>query len=152
MNEADPLKTLEATRLMRTPAEGETWEHALEQVAQRMDPGDLPALLAAFDDGTEQPERMWGLLHLVEAFDDVEYANAFLGSLREATLGAEGWMETLLVRQLNSDAALAMLLDQASRSDRATQHGLRQLLGRIARRHQPVATRAHAALRELTLE
>lgn len=92
---------------MRSVEEGEAFERAAGRLARRMDPRDLPGMHLAFDDQAEQPQRMWGLLHLVEDFDDEAGAAAYLGTLREALPAAREWMETLLMRQLNSEPARA---------------------------------------------
>lgn len=73
---------------MRSVEEGEAFERAAEQLARRMDAHGLAGMHLTFDDRTEQPERMWGLLHLVEDFDDEAFAGAYLGTLCAAVRDA----------------------------------------------------------------
>jgi Immunity protein 30 len=133
---------LRDTRLMRTAEEGEAFERAVEELARRMDPRDLTGMLLALDDRTEQPERMWGLLHLAEDFDDEVFAGAYLTSLRGAMPEGREWMETLLIRQLNSESARATLTAQAANADAETREALLGLLDGIEAMDSPVAERA----------
>jgi hypothetical protein len=106
-------------------------------------------MLLAFDDQTEQPERMWGLLHLVEAFADDVYATAYLGSLTTTVAMAREWMETLLIRQLNSESARATLSRQAATAGPATREALFGLLDGVAVEDDPVAERARTTKSQL---
>ncbi len=142
----DSLAVLHETRLMRSVEEGEAFERAAEQLARRMDSRDLAGMLLAFDDRTEQPERMWGLLHLVEDFDDEVFAGAYLGTVSAATPDAREWMETLLIRQLNSESARATLTKQATTAAPDTREALFGLLAGIAAMDSPVAERARATM------
>lgn len=148
----DSLSVLRETRLMRSAEEGEAFERAAEQLARRMDSHDLAGMLLAFDDRTEQPERMWGLLHLVEDFDDDAFAGAYLATVSAAMPDAREWMETLLIRQLNSESARATLTAQAAKAAPDTREALFGLLAGIAAVDDPVAERARMTMGLLTRE
>ncbi len=145
----DPLEVLGDARLMRSAEEGEAFERAVGQLSRRMNPRDLSVMLLAFDDQTEQPERMWGLLHLVEDFADDVYATAYLGSLTTTVAMAREWMETLLIRQLNSESARATLIRQAATAGPAIREALFGLLDGVAAMDAPVGERARTTKSQL---
>lgn len=92
---------------LRSPEQVEAFEDALAQAAALDDPDVIPAVLGILDDATEFPEVMYGVVHLVEDFPDVEYLPRLVAAAPELIAHAPGWAETLHKGILNADDARA---------------------------------------------
>jgi hypothetical protein len=146
----DPLVALRRSRLMRSQGEVEQFEQSLVALAERRDPADLPALHRAFDDSTEHIEVMWGLVHLVEAFDFVSGARAFVETVAEMSTSAPQWMTILAIRQLNHETAADLMIKSGQVAAPRARASLVCVLEAIASgRAEPVARKAQFAISQL---
>jgi hypothetical protein len=145
--QAEPIETLAAARMLRTHEEVRAFDGALAELVKQRDPSDLPALLRVFVDATEDPDNvMWGLVHHVEDFEPVAYAEAFVACLPDTVPSAREWMTILAIRQLNVAEARAWLIHAGSRADAAARGRLMEILAEIADYPQDVGGRARQAL------
>ena len=58
-------------RLLRNDDEINAFEKARELIAERENPRDISILCQAFDDETEDYEVMFGIVHDIEAYDNI---------------------------------------------------------------------------------
>lgn len=73
------------------------------------------------------------MVHLIEDFDEVPAVAAFLESVEVALPVAREWMETLLIRMVNDDAARLSLIQGANAANAARRDALIELLHGILR-------------------
>lgn len=90
-------------RKMQTTEEVKHFEEALAALYASKDPSVLKSMFAAFDDTTEQPEVMWGLVHAVEAYDPETRLHDMALAIPTMLLQAKEWTQVLHYRVLNSD-------------------------------------------------
>ena len=144
------IDALMTARLLRSTEEVEAFDQALAGLADRQEESDLPRLFRIFTDSTEDPSNvMWGLIHLVERYDDEAYAREFVAALPETLSGAGEWMRILTMRQLNSDLARELLVRHALRGPSEAREALVAVLREIATYPQGVGDRADEVLASL---
>jgi immunity protein 30 of polymorphic toxin system len=145
---------LRSSSRLRDDADFETYERAVELLAESLDPRDLPAIYQAFDDGTEDYEVFWSLVHLVDKYDWRTAAKVYVSLLPETLPKAHEWMELLVIRQVNHDEARGHLLEAARAAPAPNRDAVRSLLVGLASEQdsesaRALALRAEQALRDL---
>jgi hypothetical protein len=105
-----PETVLVEQRKLATPEQIDLFEEALEEI-DTQDVSLLPKLYLTFDDGTEQPEVMWGLVHLVEVFAVEPGIRTLVDATPQILQQAPEWAKILYSRVLNEDQA-ALVLQQ----------------------------------------
>ena len=79
---------LRSSSRLRDDADFETFDRAVALLAESLDPRDLPAIYRAFDDGTEDYEVYWSLVHLVDKYDwRLMTTTCFLRRCRRLAIG-----------------------------------------------------------------
>jgi hypothetical protein len=125
-----PETILYEQRKLATQEQIGLFEEALEEI-DTQDVSLLPKLYQAFDDGTEEHEVMWGLLHVVEAFA----LEPGVRTLIEATPGllqqAPEWAKTLYSRMFNEDQAALLLQQVLETSSPELQNSVQMVLAML---------------------
>jgi hypothetical protein len=107
MGQNSSIEILKANRLLRSPHEVALFEQTLEQLVGNPDSADLPSLHLILDDGCEQPEVMFSLVHFLESFDVQEQLQAFIQVMPDLVKQAPEWMTILHSRITNDPIAQA---------------------------------------------
>jgi hypothetical protein len=126
------IAILETNRLMRSPEEASAFEQALAELAQNPNPADLPQLHLILDDGCQQPEVMFSLIHFLESFDLQEQLQAFIDVLPNLTKNAVEWtmiLHTRIVNDADAQNAFEEILKSMHSQKREEIH---QLLSQIS--------------------
>lgn len=105
MSEDTLIGILQANRLMRSPEEIAAFEKALAELAENPKNEDLPSLHLVLDDGCEQQEVMFSLVHFLESFDVKEQLEAFVFVVPQLIVTAPDWTKILHNRILNDQSA-----------------------------------------------
>jgi immunity protein 30 of polymorphic toxin system len=153
-DETEAAAMLRSSSRLRDDADFETYERAVELLAESLDPRDLPTIYRAFDDGTEDYEVFWSLVHLIDKYDWRTTATVYVDLLPETLATAREWMELLAIRQVNHDEARRLLLEAARAAPAPNRDALRTLLVGLASERdsdaaKALAIRAEQALHEL---
>jgi hypothetical protein len=107
LNHDQLIAVLEANRLLRSPDEVAQFEQMLEALAQNPDPKELPGLHLILDDGCEQPEVMFSLVHFLESFEVQQQVQAFIQVMPDLAERAAAWTAILHARIVNDAIAKA---------------------------------------------
>lgn len=147
---------LRSSSRLRDDADFETYDRAVELLAESLDPRDLPAIYQAFDDSTEDYEVFWSLVHLIDKYDWRTAATVYVDLLPETLTKAHEWMELLAIRQVNDDKARGLLLEAARDAAAPNRDAVRSLLVGLASDRdsdaaQALAVRAEQALHDLSV-
>jgi hypothetical protein len=105
MSEDTLIGILQANRLMRSPEEIAAFEKALTELAENPKNEDLPSLHLVLDDGCEQQEVMFSLVHFLESFDVKKQIEAFVFVVPQLIVTAPEWTRILHNRILNDESA-----------------------------------------------
>jgi hypothetical protein len=140
----DTIRTLLAVAKLRTPQEVEQFDACLEQ----LDPASLTKekvsqLLGAFDDNVEHIEVAWGLLHFVEKVPIDIYLAALLECASTLYNSAPEWLETMIVRCVNSTLYRTALAQAATAADSECRAAIVNVL-RAIQNNAPAKARASA--------
>jgi hypothetical protein len=152
--ETQAAAMLRSSSRLRDEADFETYERAVDLLAETLDPRDLPTIYRAFDDSTEDYEVFWRLVHLVDKYDWRTTARVYVDLLPETSAKAHEWMKLLAIRQVNHDEARGYLLGAARAAPASSRDALRSLLVGLASERdsesaQALALRAGQALVDL---
>ena len=143
----DEITILNANRLIRSREEFEAFEAALAEIAADPDPQDLPDLFLVLDDGCEESEVMFGLVHFLETFERKPRLQVFLDVVPEMMTQAPDWVRVLHYRILNNDEAREYYKQLLRSAPAIQQQVVRPLLEEIAQNKKPLlAARAQAVL------
>jgi Immunity protein 30 len=123
---------LRSSSRLRDDADFETFDRAVALLAESLDPRDLPAIYEAFDDGTEDYEVYWSLVHLVDKYDWRLMTTVYMDLLPETLPKAREWMELLAIRQVNHEGARKLLVEAARAAPAPNRDALRSLLVGLA--------------------
>ncbi len=141
-----PEDVLFVNRLMQTPEEVRAFDGALERASRvGVSNLDLKRLFDVFDDATRHSDVMFGLVHLVDAFDAASRVACLVERVGVLAEHAPDWLHVLVYRNLNhvpSHAELRRVLHARESS------ALRAVIEQIAADQTAVGERAQEALRE----
>lgn len=106
-------KLLYENRLMRTDEEADIFEASLSVLSKNHQIDDITYLCASFDDSTKLNDVMFGLVHLIESFYQLDepklVMKKFLKSIPLMRPHAEKWLKVLFYRILNNPEARVWL-------------------------------------------
>lgn len=122
------IEVLEANHLLRSPDEVAAFEQALAELAQNLNPDDLPKLHLILDDACQQPEVMFSLVHFLESLDLQEQLSAFIQVLPDLVKRAAEWATILHTRIMNDAIAQAVFEELVRSMDIQEQEQTQQLL------------------------
>jgi hypothetical protein len=151
---SDAVALLGQSQRLRHDEDFADFDIALGQVAERMEPADLPAVYRVFDDAVDDFGAYWKAVHLIDAFDVATAARAFVDALPEMLPAARHWMRLLAIRQLDQDTARARLVEAGRSARPIGRSALAGLLAELASEpdadgEAPLAAKAAAALAAL---
>lgn len=98
------LYLLQENRLMRNDIEFEIFDATLDSISELVDESDIVSLVSVLDDGTEEHEVMFRLVHLIESNVSSEKSFSFLLEGINCILDyAPKWSRILMYRMLNDE-------------------------------------------------
>lgn len=93
-------KQLIDNRLMQSREEKSLFEEAMYKLFKEESLDIIPIYIRAFDDNTEEFELMFGMIHGIEAYDNIigveDSMNKLFTSVHLFREEAEEWMDTIL--------------------------------------------------------
>lgn len=129
-------KKLIANRLLRNDDEIEAFKNAREAILKRKNPKDISIFCQAFDDETEDYEVMFGIVHDIEAYDNISSTEIateqFVISIPFMAEKATEWLEVLLFRILNDDNSRLVFAQILGSSDTSLRSYTLKVLQKIA--------------------
>jgi hypothetical protein len=131
MSHNQQIVVLETNRLIRSPEEASAFEQALAELAQNPNPADLLQLHLVLDDGCQQPEVMFNLIHFLESFDLQEQLQAFIQVLPNLAKSAVEWimiLHTRIANDANAQNAFEEILRSMNNQKRDEIHRLLSLI------------------------
>ena len=129
------LATLKANCLMPTSAEIRAFENALTELAQNHNEQDLPELHLILDDRCQNPEVMFGLIHVMESFDIKQQIEAFISVVPQLMITASNWTSIIHQRILNDQEACQLYQQTLHSVNLHKPHFLYHLLEQSATMH-----------------
>lgn len=145
MDKGELIGVLRANGGLRTPEEVAAFDGALEALAEAGDltTEDLSDLFMVLDDGCENHEVMFGLLHLVESADLRDLLRAFIKTAPRMAVRASDWVRIFHYRVLNSERARPLFKELLEASDPDSRAFIRGVLAEVAASEgPPLSTRA----------
>ena len=131
------FEKLVANRLLSSDEEVLLFEEALQFFVEEENPEHISLLCQAFDDDTEDYEVMFGLVHIIEAYDkktSVETATTeFVKAIPSLLKRGEEWLEVLLIRILNDDTSRIVFAQVIGDADKTTRSTTLNKLKKIAK-------------------
>jgi len=91
--------------IMETDDEFELFEDAIANLADLVTIDDIPMLCKCLNDSTNEDEVMFGLIHLIEKFEDDRSIELIVQGVLEIIENTRGWSKILIKRILNNDSA-----------------------------------------------
>ena len=82
------------------------FDEILGKIAELNDPNSIEGLIQYFDDDSDYPEVIFGIIHLIEQFDDDTYLINLLPNSISMFRESPYWIEVLHYRILNSPSTL----------------------------------------------
>jgi hypothetical protein len=104
------------------------FEEVLGDIAALKDPNSIPKLVNYFDDKSEYPDVIFGIVHLIEEFDDHTYLQKLLPSMPLLTQKSPYWAKVLHYRIMNSPSTLDEYLKVSGSLPEGTRQALKKLL------------------------
>lgn len=101
------IKDLEKYRDLNQDNNAEKFESVLGDIARLKDPKCIKKLVDFFDDDSDFHEVLFGIVHLIEEFDDHTYLQELAPSMPKLINESPYWAKVLHYRILNSPATLA---------------------------------------------
>lgn len=141
-----PEEVLVASRRMETREQVIAFDEAITEAgALGTSRLDLRRLLEAFDDGTAHAEVMFGLVHVIDAFDEVALIRELVASGASMRERAPDWLRVLLTRCLNHRPTCGEL-ERVIRREPEACLAVRAAVEELARNPTPVGERARQLL------
>jgi hypothetical protein len=126
MNQDDLLAILQENCLMQTAEQVAQFENALVEIANHPDEQNLAAYHLIVDDGCEQPEIMFSLIHFLESFDMQKQIAAFISVVPQLMINAPEWTRIIHNRILNDEAACQVYQNLLHSANLTTPHFLEE--------------------------
>ncbi len=104
------------------------FEEVLGYIARLKDPRSISKLISFFDDSSEYEEVIFGIVHLIEEFDDYTYLHELAPALPWMVKNVPYWAKILHYRILNSHTTLDEYLKLISSFSDEVKLALRKLL------------------------
>lgn len=146
----DLYLSLALNRRMASDDEVRSYEDALTQLAAASRV-DVARLVDGFDDTTDHPEVMDGLLRLVESLPPQTEVTALFSAYSSLAERAPMWTEILVSRLLNDEKSREPLIEGAQAGDADSRARFLRLLDELSRdQNRDLAGRAASVLASLT--
>lgn len=107
------------------------FEEILGDIAKLKDPNVIRKLVNYLDDDSEYPDVIFGIVHLIEEFDDHTYLQELLPSISLLTQNSPYWAKVLHYRIMNSSTTLTEYSKISSSLSEDTKQALKKLLVEI---------------------
>jgi len=128
MSQNKVLDVLNRNRLLRHSEEIYAFENALNELAENQNSDYLEDLHLVLDDRCEQPDVMFGLIHLLESFELEEQLRAFVSIVSKLMITAPDWTQILHNRILNDEPACKLYKEILHSFNSRQPHFIYQLL------------------------
>lgn len=131
MNIEIEVKKLEKNRLLKTDEEIKNFEEAIDNIVEINDINSVEYLCRGFDDYTEYPEIMYGLLHTIEDYEGID---ALIQIAKITTIilpRAKSWVKRIHYGILNSNKDRILYIEALKSVDKLTRENIIQLLVEI---------------------
>jgi hypothetical protein len=101
----EQLAHLRSCRFLKNRQEVDTFESTLAEISRlgNVTQGETEDLYRLLTDSSAQQDVLWGLLHLIEDFDQDIWLPAFVDVLPEMKAQSPEWADTITARILNGD-------------------------------------------------
>jgi hypothetical protein len=128
-------KQLIDNRLMQNEEAISLFEEAMDELFQEKTIDIIPIFIKAFDDNTEDFEVMFGMIHGIEALDNIFGLNNSINTLFQSVSlfreEAEEWAETIFIRILNNEKAKNILKNEIDKLSSIDKSIIISILSRI---------------------
>lgn len=132
------ISNLIHNRLLKNNEEINTFEKNLELMAENFEEEDIIELCKVLDDATNEPEIMFGIIHLMETLSSEEaYKNTLIGVASMYASSPE-WAKTILYRCLNDDYSVEMIGNILPAVDFETREKIHSILEQIKSEDEPL--------------
>ncbi len=112
-------KQLIENRLMRNKKETNLFEEAMDELFNEKSLDIVPIYIKAFDDETEHFEVMFGMVHAIDAYDNIfglkNSMNTLLNSVHLFREEAIEWKEIIFIRIINNNEARNVLKSEINK-------------------------------------
>ena len=120
------VEQLVKNRRMETERQVEQFEMALEELREEDPP--LRALYGAFDDETECPEVMWGLIHYLDTCEPFATIKALIAQTSVLAEQAPEWMQILHTRLTNGETTAAVYHEELAHASPEVKETIERIL------------------------
>jgi hypothetical protein len=128
-------KQLINNRLMQSEEETSLFEEAMDELFKEKTLDIIPVFIKAFDDNTEDFEVMFGMIHGIEALDDIFGINNSMNTLLQSVSlfreESEEWAETIFIRILNNEKARIILKNEIDKLNSIDKRIIISIISRI---------------------
>jgi hypothetical protein len=125
------LKELDRYRDFETEGNIDKFDEVLGKIAKLNDPMSIGSLVKYFDDDSDYHEVLFGIVHLVEEFDDHTYLTELLPSMPWMVENSPYWGKVLHYRILNSPATFNEYINVLPSLSGDVKNHLKKLLAEI---------------------
>jgi hypothetical protein len=123
--------TLEKYREFEVNDNVQRFEETLGNIARLKDPKSIQKLLHYFDDESDYHDILFGIVHLIEEFDDHTYLQELLPNIPWLVKKSPYWAKVLHYRILNCSSTLDEYTKVSSSLSKEIKLSLKQLLQEI---------------------
>lgn len=146
------FEALMQNRLLSSQREVKEFDEALEKLSNdQLSESDISQLFTIFTDKTEKEDVMYGLLHLIEEFDDKIMITALLAQVPHMEKIAPQWLEIFIHRILNNEKCREALANHLNtKTETSAREGVTKILTTMqTSSSEAVKTRATLVLSEI---
>lgn len=123
------LYLLRENRLMRNDIEFEIFDATLDSISELVDESDVLSLVSVLDDGTEEHEVMFRLVHLIESNVSSEKSfSLLLEGINSIWDHAPEWSRILMYRILNDEYSFKKINELLGKVDSEIYNNIYKLL------------------------
>ncbi len=123
------LYLLRENRLMRNDIEFEIFDATLDSISELVDESDVLSLVSVLDDGTEEHEVMFRLVHLIESNVSSEKSfSLLLEGINSIWDYAPEWSRILMYRILNDEYSFKKINELLGKVDSEIYNNIYKLL------------------------
>jgi hypothetical protein len=143
------IKTLLDNQMLDTPEKVNLFDTALIELAKKNHPESLEELFTVFSDKAVNQEVMWGLVHHIETYDEIQEINAIVNTLPYLQSNANEWLKIIVIRILNNPEMLKKLTNRFSSLNHEQAIGIKKLLAEISDESKGFKERTASILKSL---
>lgn len=119
------------------------FEEILGDIAKLKDPNVIQKLVNYLDDDSEYPDVIFGVVHLIEEFDDHTYLQKLLPNISSLIQKSPYWAKVLHYRIMNSPATLEEYLKVSTSLSEEAKQALKKILLEIKNEDKEFDTRCN---------